>query len=207
MNDQYTFSELADLIESLSPRYSQKIIAIDGLGGSGKKTFTEALHRAVPHSAVVHIDDFVKREHERVTKTPELVDPNIDWDRFEREIITPLRYSAPIVYHKYNSLTGELGESVKLSPSVPIFVEGGFVTQNRFAENYDFKIWIESSDSVRMTRILESKGEKKWKEWQDSERPIEERYVEHEKHNLRADLVVDGDHANFKEGYYGVIKV
>lgn len=205
--DQYSFAELAGLIQSLPSKHRQKIVAIDGLGGSGKKTFAMRLHRAMPHSAIIHASDFLKVESERVSGADFSVSPNFDWDRLEREVFTPLRFGEPVYYHKYDSFQDALGEKTHVAEDAVILLEGEYVAQNRFAENYDYKIWIEVPDSVRMTRILESDGEKKWKEWQDSVRPIEQHYLDTEKQQLRADLVINGNTADFEEGYYGILKL
>ena len=207
MENSYSFQELAGLIASLPSRHKQKVVGIDGLGGSGKKTFAFGLHKAMPHSAIIHASDFLKIESERLAGTDFSISPNFDWDRIDREVFTPLRFGEPIVYHKYDSFTDSIGEKTHVATDALIILEGEYVCQNRFSENFDYKIWIEVPDSVRMTRILESDGEKKWKEWQDSVRPIEENYREKERQNLRADLVINGNTADFKEGYYGILKL
>lgn len=205
-SDQYTFEELAKLIEGLPSRHKQKIVAIDGLSGSGKIVFTDYLRRALPHSAVIHIDDFTKVRSERVEGTDFTVSPNIDWDRFDHEVMTPLGFGQPVIYHKYEAGPDELGEKATVSQDAVIFVEGEYVTQNRFAESYDFKIWIDTNDAARGTRILEGEGEKKWKAWQDEGKPIEQNYLEREKQNIRADLVVNGGASDFKTGCYKIFK-
>lgn len=204
--DHFSFDELAKLIESVPQRGSQKIVGIDGLGGAGKKTFALALHAAMPHSALVDTAYFTKNEEERVTDTSFSVDPNIDWDRMDRQIFMPLRFENTVTYEKYDSFTDALGESVTLPKDVVIFVFGTFATQNRFAQNYDFTIWIDIPDSIRMTRILETDGEKIWKGWQERVRPIEDLYVSKEQRNIRADLIVKGDDADFVKGYYRIIQ-
>lgn len=205
--DHYTFTELAEFIKTIPSKYKQTIVAIDGLGGVGKSTFALGLHAAIPHSAIIHSIDFRKKENDRVTNTNKTVSPNIDWDRFDEEIFTALRFGRDVMYHKYNSMKDEVIEEVHVSSDTVIIVEGEYVLQNRFNPHYDFRIWIDMPDSVRLTRILESSGESDWKKWQDEERVIENNYLEREKQNLRADLIVNGKNADFLKGEYTTISL
>ena len=203
--DHYTFSELAELIKNLQHKYRQTIIAIDGLGGVGKNTFARGLHGALPHSAIIHTKDFRKIEKERTLDSKSIVSPNVDWDQFDEEIFTALRFNRDVVYYKYNSMKDAVVENAHVASDAVIIVEGEYTLQHRFNSQYDFRIWIDMPDSVRLTRILESSGESDWKKWQDEERIIENNYLEHEKQNLRADLVVNGKNSDFMNGIYTLL--
>ena len=96
-------------------------------------------------------------------------------------------------------------ENAHVASDAVIIVEGEYTLQHRFNSQYDFRIWIDMPDSVRLTRILESSGESDWKKWQDEERIIENNYLEHEKQNLRADLVVNGKNSDFMNGIYTLL--
>ncbi len=205
--DKHSFGELAELITGLTKKYRQKVIGIDGLNGSGKKTFTESLQKFLPNSFVIHADDFLKIKSERVSGKDFVIDPNFDWDRIEQEVFVPLRYEEPVSYHKYDFIKDLIGEKIQVPVDALILVEGTYVIQNKFAGNYDFKIWIEVPESVRLTRILESDGEGQWRKWKEGGAVVENNYLAKEKQIIRADLVVDGHAADFREGYYGIIKV
>jgi uridine kinase len=204
--DQHTFKELSELIVGLPQRYKQKIVGIDGLNGSGKKTFTENLQKSLPNSFVIHAGDFLKIKSEQVSERSFAVNQNFDWDRLEQEIFVPLRYEEPISYHIYDYKKDVIGEKIVVPVDVLILVEGTYVIQNRFTEMYDFKIWIEVPESVRLTRILESQGEGEWRRWKEGGAIIENNYLEKEKQNIRADLIIDGNNFDFREGNYGIIK-
>jgi len=204
--DQYTFEELAKLLSGLPSRHKQKIVAIDGVGGVGKSTFAQELQKTLPGSTVIHADDFYKIESERVTGNTFEINPNFDWDRMDREVFTPLHFGQPISYHVYDWHKDEIGAKVPVPADVVIILEGGYVTQNRFSENYDFKIWIDAPDTARLTRILERDGQHMLQQWENEWMPIERNYIDKEKPNLRADLIVNGTDSDFKTGYYKIFK-
>lgn len=203
--DNYTFTELAEFLKTLPRKYKQTIIGIDGFAGVGKSTFALCLHRALPHSAIIHSADFQKKRNDRITDTQSIVSPNIDWDRFDEEIFTALRFNSDVVYHKYNSMKDMVDEEAHVASDAVLIVEGEYVLQSRFNFHYDFRIWIDMPDSIRLTRILEQQGESEWKKFQEEEQMIENNYRTQEKQNLRADLIVNGKNADFNNGTYTIV--
>ncbi|MFJ6852974.1 AAA family ATPase [Streptomyces sp. NPDC091271] len=86
------------------------LVALDGMGGSGKSTMAEAL--AELHGAVVvHGDDFYHpmNAEERARLNPvQGYHRYFDWQRFRDEVLAPLAAGRDAAYRRYDWETGTL---------------------------------------------------------------------------------------------------
>ncbi len=143
------------------------LIGIDGLGASGKTTLAKEIASMMGDTTIIHTDDFYRPESERTVGILEnnIVSPDFEWDRFEKEVFKKPRKGT-------------------------VLVVGVYALQDRFAPLYDFKIWVEASREVRIKRMTDREGDKVASEWQEKWLPREERYMEIDKPYLRADFAV-----------------
>ncbi len=109
------------------------LVAIDGRCASGKSTLAKDLQKQLDCN-VIHMDDFYLQEHQRTTRRLREPGENVDYERFETEVLQPL-------------LTGR---DVFLSPMTR--------TQSVFARGNSFS---EKSDDYRGLLCLSSETAQK----------------------------------------------
>lgn len=195
-----TFRQLAQQIIKLPSKHHQKLIAIDGGGGSGKTTFSEILQKEIAGSFIIEIDDFYKPSQLRVPVAPtEIINPNMDWDRFKKLVLEAVANSQPISYQLYDKSAGTLsGEVISVPPDATIILEGVWALQEAFVNFYDYRIWLEAPAVTRLQRGLLRDGEGMRQVWEKEWIPIDENYRETQKPQLQADCIVDSDSSDFQ---------
>src|SRR5205823_4119470 len=100
-----TFTEFAGALARRQPRSRALLVAIDGLGGSGKSTFAALLEGALRRAGLTAVttvpaDGFVMnlREEDWVplpSMPGERAPYRIDGERLRREVLEPLRRGLP----------------------------------------------------------------------------------------------------------------
>lgn len=200
MIETLTFGEVARKIGGLPGKHRQKIVAIDGGGGAGKTTFAERLQKEIPDSFIVEIDDFYKPPQLRVPVAPgEIINPNMDWDRFVALVLEAAASNREISYQLYDKDAGTLsGEVKRAPPTATIILEGVWSLRQEFLDFYDYRIWLEAEPEVRLERGLSRDGEAMRQVWEQEWIPIDEHYRETQKPHLKADLVVDSTHSDLQ---------
>jgi uridine kinase len=73
-----------------------------------------------------------------------------------------------------------------------VLVEGVYSSSEPLRGYIDYAIWVDCPYDVRLRRGIERDGETMRAMWVDEWMPAEDRYVEGEHPNVRADLVLDG---------------
>ena len=198
-----TFEGLAQHITVLKSKRAQKLIGVDGGGGAGKSTFAEHLQEHLPNAAIVHIDNFYKGPWDkRLEHTDYDINPLFDWDRFFIEVIQPTQEGKQIQYHVYDWHIHTADEIVSVPTGAMIIVEGGYTTQKRFSDVYDFKIWIEADEDQRLEKALARDGEHMRFLWEEDWLPVERNYTQRDNPASRADLVVSGYADDFSKGLF-----
>lgn len=206
MKNTQTFQELAGVIRNLKSKHSQVVVGIDGGSGAGKSTFACLLQKELLNSVIIHIDDFYKGlPHKAFDHKVHEVSPNFDWERLEQEVFEPLRNGKPVEYQVYNWHTNLIDSKKSIPTHAPIIIEGIEVTQNRFKNEYDFKIWVECNLSVRLERGVERDGETMRGIWENDWLPFDEVYSSTQDPKSRANLVIDGLVSDYSVGKFTVL--
>jgi hypothetical protein len=122
-------------------------VVIDGNSASGKSTLGQLV--ADTFSAnLFHMDDFFLTPDR---KTPErLAQPggNVDYERFDAEVLKPLKSGAAFAYRPYSCAQGRLKEPVHVTPNRLNVVEGAYGMHPYFG------------DTVRPARVSLDRSEK-----------------------------------------------
>lgn len=173
------------------------LIAIDGGGGAGKSTLAQKLKEVdEEHVSVIHMDDFYKPSEQRNQVNDSEIGGNWDCERVKEQVLIPLRNNQPSRYQRYDWVEDALAECHDVHSGHMVIVEGCYSLLNSLRSFYDFKIWVESPEDIRLSRGIERDGEEQRYLWEDVWMPAEERYIKAQNPIETADLIIDGTGSN-----------
>ena len=181
-------AEIRRKAEMLLKEKKQIIIAIDGSCTSGKSTLAAALAEQLDCN-LFHVDDFFLRPEQRTVERLKEIGGNVDYERFYREVLKPLKTGGAFTYRTYDCRTGLLAEEVSVAPSRINIIEGSYSHHPYFGNVYDLKVFLKVSPEIRDQRIrrrLPLLQKKFFTDWI----PMEQRYFEAFSIPEKADLVV-----------------
>lgn len=153
-------------------------VAIDGPCAGGKSTLGAVLNN-IYDCALFHMDDFFLQPEQR---TPQrLAEPggNVDYERFSREILSPLLADQPIRYRPWLCHSGAFGQEITEAPSPLSVVEGCYCLRPDLRDAFQLRIWVDAPWPVRRKRLLKRGGADCLARFEQQWIPMEERYFEH----------------------------
>lgn len=173
---------LINRINFLKTDNNTLLIAIDGRGGSGKSTLAERLGEKLSNVTIVHLDDFSY--------------PDTDRQRLLDQVIIPLRQKRTAKYQRFDWGTKQLAEWHEIIPGGIVIVEGFSALHEVLYKYFDIKIWIECPAEIGFQRGLQRdlnvyKVNTK-DDWLNKWMPIEQKYVDEQRPQKKADFVLDG---------------
>ncbi len=196
---------ITEQIKSLLKPDRTLIIGIDGLGGAGKSTISEAVYgqlcRDGYNVTLLHIDDFIHPRSVRYNDnyTEWECYYNIQWryDYLVDEVIQPIKsgvFKDTIELYDKENDTYYLSNA-DISAGSIVIVEGVFLQREELCNLFDFMIYIDISESVRLERVLERDGyigdKEQIKEKYDNRYfPAERYYVEKCLPAMNADYII-----------------
>lgn len=163
-------------------------IAIDGSCTSGKSTLAAALASELDCN-LFHMDDFFLRPQQRTAERYAEAGGNVDYERFYREVLKPLKTGEAFSYRLFDCRSGLLAEEVSVMPKRINIIEGSYSHHPYFGNVYDLKVFLMVSPETRDQRIrrrLPLLQKKFFTDWI----PMEQRYFETFSIREKADLVV-----------------
>lgn len=174
--------ELAEILETVtliekSSRNKRILIAIDGRCASGKSTLAENLKK-VFNCEIVHMDDFFLPFEKRTTERLSEPGGNIDYERFENEVLNGFHSGKEFTYGVFNCGSEKIETGRTIKPSKITIVEGSYSLHPKFSDNYDVKIFISTDSETQLKRIKERNGEQMLKIFKEKWIPMEEKYFE-----------------------------
>lgn len=183
---KYVFDEIKNLLKD----NEKLVIAIDGRCGGGKSSLGAMLAEGFDCS-LFHMDDFFLPP--RMKTKERLAEPggNVHYERFEEEILKPLKNNEPAVYRKYLCNKGELSEPIKVEPKNLTIVEGSYSLHPTLRDYYDYKIFITIDSKVQHDRILKRNGEEKLQDFINKWIPLEEHYFTELDIENKCDIILD----------------
>lgn len=162
-------------IDRLMAEQPQVLIALDGPCASGKSTLGEMLSR-IYRCPLVHMDDFFLRPEYRTPERLSLPGGNVDYERFDREVLSPLSRGECARYRPWQCRSGSFGEAVTVAPGPLTVVEGSYSLHPGLRECYRLRVWVEASWTVRLQRLAQRGGESCLARFQQLWIPMEDRY-------------------------------
>jgi len=164
-------------------------VAIDGKSGSGKSTLSNLLSE-VYDCNVFHMDDFFLTPDLKVEPRMKEVGGNVDYVRFNQEVIYGLRSGLEFQYQIYDCKQLALTKFVAVTPKKLNIVEGVYSMHPTLMHNYDLKVFLNIEEEKQSSRILKRNGafmhEKFINEWI----PKENQYFKEMKIQEQSDIVI-----------------
>ena len=163
-------------IDELLAEKDMILVAIDGKCTSGKTTLASKLAELYDCN-VFHMDDFFLRPEQRTPERFAEVGGNVDYERFYKEVLLPLKTIQPFSYRPFDCKTFTLSEPVAVAPKRLNIVEGSYSHHPYFGNPYDLKILLTVDEETQRQRILERPAflhKRFFEEWI----PMENRYFD-----------------------------
>ena len=131
-----------------------RIIAIDGRACAGKTTLARMMGEAWG-AAVIRADDFFLRPEQRTQDRYAEPGGNFDRERFERDILQPIRRGQEIRYFPFDCQTMRLCAEPKIYPPASRFiVEGSYVTHPALTHYYHRMIFMDLDPQLQRERLF-----------------------------------------------------
>ena len=179
---------LKDHIDDLLKTGKQVVIAIDGNCTAGKTTLASVLKKEYDCN-VFHMDDFFLRPEQRTAERYAQPGGNVDYERFQQEVLLPLTASLEFSYRPFDCKTFTLSDPVTVPVKRLNIIEGSYSMHPYFGNPYDLKVLLTVSPEVQQRRILErstSLHKRFFEEWI----PMENRYLDKLQIPQNTDLIL-----------------
>ena len=141
-------------IQQLLSEKETVIVAIDGNCTSGKTTLASQL-AANYDCNVFHMDDFFLRPEQRTLARFADIGGNVDYERFNEEVLLPLKSGKPFSYRPFDCSTFQLTVPVAVMPKKLNIIEGTYSLHPYFGEVYDLKVFLSITPELQRERILQ----------------------------------------------------
>lgn len=132
-------------------------VAIDGPCASGKSTLGELLS-TIYRCPLAHMDDFFLRPDQQTPARLSEPGGNVEYERFAREILDPLRRGEAARYRPWQCQLGEFGPERVIVPSPLTVAEGSYALHPTLRDAYHLRVWTEAPWPVRHQRLQARNG-------------------------------------------------
>ena len=167
------------------------LIGIDGRAGSGKTTLARKLAEVFDCN-VFHMDDFFLQGYQRTEERAKEVGGNVDYERFQKEVLLPLRKKETVWYRPFRCQTMELQEKVEMPFRRLNIIEGSYAQHPYFGDPYDLKIFVDIDPDLQLERIEKRNGAEKLEQFKTLWIPKEEAYFAKFQIAAHADRIMSG---------------
>lgn len=194
MNTMYTkgaqkmINAIYDQIENLLKQKKRVIVAIDGQAASGKSSFAMQIKDKF-NGEIIKMDDYFLRSEQRTEKRLNEIGGNIDYERFQDEVINHLSEDT-IEIKPYDCKTSSFKSKITIDKPKLIIVEGAYSMREPWISNYDLKIVMLIDSRVQEERIRHRNGSSKLEQFVKLWIPKENSYLEQFQIIKKADYVL-----------------
>lgn len=179
---------LRQRLDALLQEKSQVLLAIDGPCASGKSTLAQYLAQCYDCN-LLHVDDFFLRPQQRTPQRFAEPGGNVDYERFLREVLLPLRSGGAFAFRPFDCATFTLAQPVSVLPKQLTIIEGSYSHHPYFGDVYDLRVFLTVEPQLQRQRILQRPAflhDRFFREWI----PMEQRYFDHFQIPTKADLIL-----------------
>jgi adenylate kinase family enzyme len=164
-------------------------VAIDGNSGAGKSTLAMLIAR-VYECNIFHMDDFFLTPELKTQERLKEIGGNVDYLRFRQEVITGLHSGREFQYRTYDCRKKVFGQLITVNPKKLNIIEGSYSMHPTLINNYDLKIFLQTSEKEQRYRILKRDGAAMQKRFSSEWIPLENKYFEEMKIIEQSDMVL-----------------
>lgn len=166
------------------------ILAIDGGSASGKTTLA-ALLSQIYESTVFHMDDFFLTPEMRTPERLSEVGGNVDRERFDREVMTPLTEGKAVVYRKFDCSVCDFSERITVEPRELVIIEGAYSMHPSLADCYTLSAFLSIGEEKQKVRILKRNSAPMAKRFFNEWIPMENTYFDKTEITKKCDLIIE----------------
>lgn len=184
------YQHVFDVIGNLLKDNKTLIIAIDGRCGSGKSTLGALITEQFDCN-LFHMDDFFLPFEMKTSKRLAKAGGNVHYERFEDEVLKPLKNHKSVQYRQYICSKGDFSQPIKVEYKNLTIVEGSYSLHPTLRNYYDYKIFVTVDSKVQCERILKRNGKEKLQDFLNKWIPMEEYYFEELDIKNNCDLILN----------------
>ena len=177
-------------IEELLRNQEPIKVAIDGRSGSGKSYLARLLHD-VYDCPIISMDHFFLRLQQRTKKRLQEPGGNIDYERFQKEVLTKLKGGDAFSYRIYDCQEDSFFASPIISPHPLTIVEGSYSHHPALAAGHDLKVFLTVHPDMQRSRLLKRNGPVMLERFIEEWIPLEELYFTSLGIQEQSDIVLD----------------
>lgn len=157
-------------------RGTPALIAVEGRCASGKTSLGSALQKKLG-CPVFHMDEFFLRPEQRTKERLLSVGGNVDYERFEEEVLKPLRRGAEKVsYRPFDCGSMSLLAPVTVQISGICVIEGSYSCHPALWDYYDLRVFLSVDKEEQLDRIIKRNGAENAETFKYKWIPLEEEY-------------------------------
>ena len=167
---------VTERIDALFAKKKQVIIAFDGNCTAGKTTLAKQSAQ-IYDCNVFHMDDFFLRPEQRIPERFAEIGGNVDYERFQEEVLVPLRSGKHFSYRPFDCGSFKLTDPVTVTPKKLNIIEGTYSLHPYFGDVYDLRVFLSISPELQRERSMQRPAflhKCFFKEWI----PMEQRYFD-----------------------------
>lgn len=168
------------------------IVSVDGCCASGKSTLA-ALLEDVYGCPVLHMDDFFLRPEQRTQARYAEPGGNVDRERFQEEVLSPLCAGETVRYRPFDCGTMTLQAPVTVAPAPLTVIEGSYSLHPALKDAYGLTVFMTISPEKQMERIILRNGEGAAEMFRTRWIPLEQAYHTAYRPDQTSDLVIHAD--------------
>lgn len=171
------FAPVAEALARLAQNQEKEriIVAIDGRCAGGKSTLGLYLQELFDAN-LFHMDDFFLQAYQRTDERLEEVGGNVDYERFQNEVVKPLLEGKEIYYRVFDCQNMTLTDEIAVPKKRINIMEGSYCRNPYFGEIYDLRVFIDINRDAQLENIRKRNGEEKLQMFQNCWIPKEEAY-------------------------------
>ncbi|NLM86473.1 MAG: AAA family ATPase [Clostridiales bacterium] len=182
---QRLIEKINDLLKTKTP----VVIAIDGPCGSGKTTLAKTLSEIYEDSAVVHVDDFFLRPHQRSAQRLSAPGGNVDRERLADQVLSKLREQKNMQYERYDCQT-EMMSTQDLPARKLCIIEGSYSHHPDIVQHYDLRVYLDIDPEKQVERLKQRVSPDMLQKFIDTWILLEQNYFTEYQIKASSDLVL-----------------
>ena len=165
------------------------LTAIDGKCAAGKTTLGEYLQQQFDCN-LFHMDDFFPQLTQRTEERMQEIGGNVDYERFQLEVLQPLNRKEDVVYRPFDCSVGAIGKEIIIPYKRLNVIEGSYSQHPFFGNCYQLRVFMDISYEQQLERIKVRNGAVKLEQFVEKWIPKENAYFEKFQIAQRSDIVV-----------------